>query len=239
MRPVPWRDALRAAFARAGYDVHRRDLAHPARRAAAMRARGVDLVLDVGANAGQYAATLRATGYRGRIVSFEPIPAVFAELCGRFAADPRWSGRGVAVGAGAGTATLNVSDSSVLSSLLPARAELSSRLAEARVHERVEVDVVGLDDVWDEVVPPGARVLVKIDVQGYEHPVLDGLAGHLSDVALLEVEMGLETLYEGGSTLYSLLPRLERAGLHVVSIDDGFVDAATGQVLDIDLLAGR
>lgn len=230
---------MKKAAGRLGYDIHRRDLSHPARRAAAMRSRGIDLVLDVGANVGQYVSWLRQFGYAGQVVSFEPIPAVYAELERNLRGDAKWAGRRTALGAESTTANINVSASSLLSSMLETRTELSARIAAASVSEVVEVPVVTLDEIWDEIVPASARVMLKIDVQGFEHSVLDGVARHLPQVHLLEIEMGLERLYEDGSSIYDLLPRISDSGFGVISIDSGYVDRDSGQVLDIDLLAGR
>ena len=72
-----------------------------------MRLRGVDLVLDVGANRGQYATGLRMSGYQGRIVSFEPIPAAYEDLFCAHGPDDQWAGRQATVGAAAGSAELN------------------------------------------------------------------------------------------------------------------------------------
>ena len=58
----------------------------------------VDLVLDVGANRGQYAGQLRRSGYTGRILSFEPVPEVFAELSRAAAGDDLWDVHQLALG---------------------------------------------------------------------------------------------------------------------------------------------
>jgi FkbM family methyltransferase len=50
----------------------------------------ISVIFDVGAHVGQYAARLRHLGYRGRIVSFEPREAAFAELHKRAMLEGQW-----------------------------------------------------------------------------------------------------------------------------------------------------
>ena len=233
------RTLVRAAAGFFGYDIHRRNLSHQARRVAAMKARGVDLVLDVGANSGQYVTWLRGAGYDGEVVSFEPIPSAYAALAAAHRADSRWRGVEAAVGAEAGRAVLCVAESPVLSSLLPTSATLRAHIPAARTQQTINVPVLSLDDVWDEFVLPRHTVMLKIDTQGFEHQVMDGVAAHLESVTMVEVEMSLLPLYENGSSIHDMLPRLRAAGFEVISIESGFVDAKTGQVLDVDVLAGR
>jgi len=70
---------LRQYARKLGFDVVKyRPTRHPLARTRFLFERfGIDLVLDVGANTGQYARQLRHTGYRGRIVSFEPLASAY------------------------------------------------------------------------------------------------------------------------------------------------------------------
>src|SRR6201995_3473637 len=51
----------------------------------------IDLVLDAGANTGQFVHQCRAAGYRGNIISFEPSAAAHASLLQSAASDPHWT----------------------------------------------------------------------------------------------------------------------------------------------------
>ena len=103
-------------------------------------------MLDVGANAGQYGAMLRAWGYRGRIVSFEPLAGAHARLEQRAAADPAWRvAPRMALGAQDGEATVQVSAESDMSSILP-QTELLRRVSpSSRVIGRETVPIRRLD----------------------------------------------------------------------------------------------
>ena len=80
----------------------------------------IDTVLDVGANRGQFARDLIAAGYRGRVISFEPLPDAHAALvreASRYTGDWRVAPR-KALSDTNGTATFHVTDRDTSSSLL-------------------------------------------------------------------------------------------------------------------------
>ena len=120
--------------------------------------RGIDTVLDVGANDGQFASSLRGMGYQGRIVSFEPISAVFDQLSARAAGDKGWDVRQLALGATAGQANIHVSQNSVYSSLLPLTCLATEFDRHAAVVRSEAVTIVRLDDIFSEF--DGRRVFL-------------------------------------------------------------------------------
>jgi hypothetical protein len=83
-----------------------------------LAARDVDVVLDVGAHVGWFGQRLRECGYRGTIVSFEPIGAAFSQLQALAAHDGNWQAHQLALGATAGRTLINVSEKLDFSSIL-------------------------------------------------------------------------------------------------------------------------
>ena len=111
------KDLARSLFRRAGVEVIARQPRNfpRLRRPLLLREEGITLVLDVGANSGQWAMELRRGGYQGRIVSFEPGSDAFAALERAAEGDRLWECRQLALGSHSGTATLNLAANSVSS----------------------------------------------------------------------------------------------------------------------------
>ena len=160
--------------------------------------RNIDLVLDVGANEGQFSEALRARGYRGRIISFEPIPAVYRILARKAAMDGRWEAHNIALGEKAGDATINVAKASVFSSLLPPSAAAVQHEPDAAVTHAEPIHVRRLDEIGLDLT---GNVLLKIDTQGYERQVLEGAEGVLPRMKGVLMELPLINLYEGNWSL--------------------------------------
>ena len=85
-----------------------------------LKARGVSVVLDIGANGGQFARGLRTAGYNDRMISFEPLSEPFATLQASASADPLWDCCRCALGDIDGTVSMHVAgNSGQSSSVLP------------------------------------------------------------------------------------------------------------------------
>lgn len=196
-------------------------------------------VLDVGANIGQYGSALRAGGYKGRIVSCEPLSDAYAHLERRSSRDGAWTALRTAVGDVPGQTTINVSANSYSSSLLPMT---SAHTDAAPGSEFVRTETVTVTTVRDLVAEHGvdpARSLLKIDTQGFESAVLDGAGDLVGQFAALALELSFVPLYEGQALFDDLVARLRGAGYVLYGIDAGFGDPATGRMLQCDGLFVR
>jgi FkbM family methyltransferase len=200
---------------------------------------GIDLLVDVGANAGLTGIDFRRRGYRGRIVSFEPHPDVFAQLEKAAASDPLWECRCEGLGAEDAELTMEVSGFSPSSSFLPMRPEHVREWPDSKPVGTVKVSVRRLDGLADTLCVSGHRTFLKLDVQGYEAAVLAGAAETLKAVQIVYAELLFAPLYEGQARYYEIMSTLERVGLRFVGLFGPHYQADTGHVMYADGLFVR
>ena len=197
----------------------------------------LDLALDVGANEGQFARELFWAGFGGRIVSFEPQPEVHALLLAAARGEGRWRvAPPLALGAAAGTLKLAVFNRSDMSSFLPATDLAGRAIPELAQTASIDVPVVRLDDVFDDYVKPGERVLLKLDTQGFEREILDGAKAVLPKIAAVLLELSASPLYAGQPRYLELLNMLEARGFRLWHISPGYFCKRTHRLLDFDAL---
>jgi FkbM family methyltransferase len=191
------------------------------RRIETMYRTGVSVVIDVGANRGQFVDELRGGGWHGPVVSIEPHPSAYAVLADRADADHLWSTINVAVGAKRGAAVLNLADNDASSSILPMTDRHRAVAPESRFGESIEVVVETIDSVVEDRHLDGTFYL-KIDTQGYELEVLRGAVATLEACAAVELELSLEELYEGQPLMADVSRWL---------LDQGFIPIAQWPIL--------
>lgn len=184
-----------------GYDLIRRAKNHTtltAHLAALFAHERIDLVIDVGANTGQYATSLRQSGYRGDIVSFEPLPSCFDELRRVSRGDAAWRIINIALANDSGTKRIHETESSVYSSFL-AFNDYGRRRYEAAIgaETEIEVRVARLDAVIREISDGARRMFLKMDTQGYDLEVFNGARDCLPYVRGLQSEMSVIPIYQG------------------------------------------
>lgn len=230
LRPAVKRIVERGA-SRLGYrvipDWRLKSLAHAQHLRQMFDQLAIDTVLDVGANVGGFRKFLRnEVGFGGRIVSFEPVPSVYAALAATAAADPAWRGMQMALGDADDRLEIHVTSRTTMSSFLT-RDE--ARLKGLGYQHLLNVtDVVGteqvpvrrLDSVFDEVIGGrrDARVFLKCDTQGFDLKVIAGAALSLPAIMALQIELSFKPIYEGAPAYADVLERMTDLGFDVTGV---------------------
>nr|WP_279304564.1 FkbM family methyltransferase [Mycobacterium ahvazicum] len=198
--------------------------------------RGVDVVLDVGANSGQYAGRLREAGFAGRIVSFEPLSGPFTRLHRNASKSLRWDCRRCALGDVDGAISMNVAgNAGESSSILPMLQRHRDLFPRANYIGVEDVTVSKLDSVASEVLAPDEVAFLKIDVQGFEKQVIDGGTATVNSHCVgVELELSFEPLYDGGMLIQEAFDLMDSLGFMLKGLVPGFIDIRTSQVLQAD-----
>ena len=201
---------------------------------------GVNCVLDVGGHEGEYAQRLRAGGYRGRIVSFEPIPRAFAELERAAAGDPEWHVHQIALGRDDSTMTMNAVPGT-LSSLREPTEFGARRYKRLRDPDPVDVQVRRLDGMLDELLEglERPRPYLKLDTQGFDLDVFAGAGERIEEFVGMQSELPLMQIYEGMPRLPDALSTYEAAGFDVAAMYPVSRQGKTGRVLEFDCVMVR
>ena len=197
----------------------------------------ITLVVDVGANEGQYGDHLRRHGYAGRIVSFEPGAKAHDALANRAQPDPRWDiAPRMALGAAPGRAQLKTSNRSDMDSLLTATNATLEAFPKLRLTGEETVEIARLDAVMDDLVAPNAKekLFLKIDTQGYEEHVLTGAEKVIERISGLQVEMSFLPLYEGEADYLAVLNKIHAFGFSPHILMGGFFSRSLARQLQVD-----
>lgn len=203
----------------------------------------IDLIIDVGANRGQFAEKMLAMGFKGQILSFEPTRATFDLLASRAKAHKHWTCLHLALGDARGELTINCHRDDSLNSFLKSNTLAKTRY-EGMDNATETVAVHRLDTVMGEMVAKGLlssdfRAFLKLDTQGFDLKVIDGARGILSNVHILQTEASVNPIYEGMPDYRETIQAAHEHGFKPASFVTVSRDYNSLQFVEFDLIATR
>ncbi len=195
----------------------------------------IDLVFDVGANTGVYADSLFNHGFKGRIVSFEPLTQAYDQLLAKAEKNELWQvAERCALGDIEGEIEMNISANLESSSILPMLSACEQAAPDARYHGKETVLVKKLDSVSEIYLKGANSPFLKLDVQGFEDRVLAGAKETLPKIKGIQIELSLVPLYDKQKLWRELIDEITVRGFELHGLLPGFSDPKTEQILQMD-----
>lgn len=194
----------------------------------------IEIVFDIGANIGQYSSNLRELGYAHRIISFEPLKSAFDLLQITSSKDDNWSVYNYALGNEDCLNTINVAGNSYSSSIVEMLPSHYESAPESKYVDKQEIEIKRLDTVFSSLDIDSDKIMLKIDTQGFEKNVLEGASKVLNKISLIQLEMSIIPLYKDEILFTEMINYLDKIGFQLVSLENGFSDKSSGQLLQVD-----
>lgn len=156
----------------------------------------IDTIIDVGANIGQFGQDLRNLGFRGKILSFEPVLETYQQLVENSLKDENWHTFNAALGEENNEAVINISDSSDLNSILNANEFGVKTFSHLAQKKQQLIKVYKLDNfISSNNLTLGSNIMLKTDTQGYDLKVFRGAKSILANIKCIVTELSLTPIY--------------------------------------------
>ncbi|MGH8540328.1 MAG: FkbM family methyltransferase [Stenotrophobium sp.] len=178
---------------------------------------GINTVIDIGANKGQFSLEARKCFPHANIIAFEPLPDAAKKFRSVFPQDSQVTLHQVAIGAARQTAVMHLSGRDDSSSLLSIGSRQSDIFPGTEEVGTLQVQVAPLD----ELVSAGSLrrpALLKLDVQGYELSALKGCERMLPQFEHIYLELSFVELYQKQPLANEVLMYLQQQGFELQGI---------------------
>lgn len=195
----------------------------------------IGMVIDVGANTGQFGREIREKGFDGEIYSFEPLTSAHAELLRLTAKDLNWKVHPrCAVGNFNGEIEIHIAGNSYSSSIrqmLPAHSNAAPDSVSVGIEQ---TRVIMIDNLIDKWMDFKGNIYLKIDTQGFEAEVLQGAKLTLEQVVAVQLELSIVELYKGQALYDYFFDFFRDRGFMLFQLIPGFLNPQNGQLLQFD-----
>jgi FkbM family methyltransferase len=199
-----------------------------------MKNYGINKVIDIGANKGQFAQFIRKSGFMGELHSFEPLDEAFEKISKLSSNDKNWKVYQLAVGDTCGETEINVSENSVSSSILEMNASHLELAPQSRYTKKQTIQIKTLDSLKENLALDKGNIFLKIDTQGFEKNVLLGAEKVLENIKTIQLELSLKPLYNGEELFFDISKYLYDRGYFLVKIIPGIYDKSSRETLQFD-----
>lgn len=200
---------------------------------------GVDTIIDIGANKGQFGELVYEAGFRGKIISFEPLKTAHEALLKLIPRYPNWVvAKPMAIGKSSKEEYINVCSRSSCSSILTMLKEHKDALPNLQTTHQEKIFIQSLDNVLEIYLPKykDTKYLIKIDVQGYEWNVILGAQQSLKSATAVFCEVSLKPLFETQKLWMDIITYLEKLDFKIWAIQKAFINEQRGEDLQLNIL---
>jgi FkbM family methyltransferase len=196
-----------------------------------------DLVVDIGANNGQWMNSIRNHGYKGEAICIEPIKENYLKLKTRNF--DKTTTLNCAIGNKNGYIYINqASNDGQSSSILELDSYHKSAAPEIKWLGRKKVKIYKLSRILE--TSQHNKIFVKIDTQGYEFEVLKSINKRtLTKILAFEIETNLVSTYKNVTVIEDVIKLLRGFGFKPFRLQNGFGMPNFGQQLQVDIIFVR